>query len=115
MVAEERVDQFVAAWAETDAAKRRALLDRCFDGDGLYRDKYGYVPGVEGLTVFIGNAQKFMPGLTLARIGPVRHAHGAICYEWTVTGPDGAVLSNGVSAGECSPEGKIRSLTGFWG
>lgn len=109
------VDQFIAAWGETDPGRRGALLAECFEPDGLYRDAYGYVPGLDGLNTFIGNAQKFMPGLTLARSGPVRHSHGQICYQWTMTGPDGKVLSNGISAGECSAEGKIRMLTGFWG
>lgn len=114
-IAEQVVDRFVAAWAEKDSAARRTLLASCFEADGLYRDAYGYVPGLDGLNVFIGNAQKFMPGLTLARSGPVRHAHGAICYPWTMTGPDGRVMSDGLSAGDCSPEGRIRQLTGFWG
>jgi uncharacterized protein YndB with AHSA1/START domain len=115
VVAEHVVDQFIAAWRESDAARRGALLAECFEPDGLYRDAYGYVPGIAGLSTFIANAQKFMPGLTLARTGAVRHAHGSICYQWTMTGADGKVVSNGISAGECSPEGRIRSLTGFWG
>jgi hypothetical protein len=24
-------------------------------------------------------------------------------------------MANGMSAGECTPEGRIRRLTGFWG
>jgi len=115
VVAEGLVDQFISAWGETNRDKRGALLAGCFEPDGLYRDAYGYVPGLDGLNTFIGNAQKFMPGLVLARSGAVRHAHGQICYQWTMTGPDGKVMANGISAGECSPEGKIRSLTGFWG
>jgi uncharacterized protein YndB with AHSA1/START domain len=115
VVAEAVVDEFIAAWGETDPGKRGTMLAQCFEPDGLYRDAYGYVPGVGGLNTFLGNAQKFMPGLTLARTGPVRHAHGQICYQWTMTGPDGTVMASGMSAGECTPEGRIRSLTGFWG
>lgn len=114
-VAESAVDRFLAAWAEPDSERRRVLLEGCFEPDGLYRDAYGYVPGLDGLNTFIGNARKFMPGLALIRTGPVRQAHGAICYPWTMNGPDGAVMSRGLSAGECSPEGRIRTLTGFWG
>jgi uncharacterized protein YndB with AHSA1/START domain len=110
-VAESIVDRFVAAWQEQDAALRGAHLEACFAPDGLYRDAYGYVPGRDGLNVFIGNALKFMPGLTLRRDGAVRHAHGTLWYPWSMTGPDGSVVMGGVSVAECTAEGRISRMT----
>ena len=113
-VAEVTVDRFVAAWNESDSEQRAAVLRECFDEEGLYRDAYGYVPGLLGLNTFIGNARKFMPPFTVERTGPVLQTHGQICYPWQLTGSDGSKLAQGVSAGSCSPTGKLRILTGFW-
>lgn len=113
--AESTVDRFVSAWREPDAAARRSVLETCFAADAVYRDAYGYVPGLDGLNVFIGNALKFMPGLTLRRDGPVRHAHGTIWYPWSMTGPDGTSVMSGVSVGECAADGRLLRLTALPG
>lgn len=115
VAADRVVDRFIAAWNEGDAEARRAILADCFESDGLYRDAYGYVPGRDGLNTFITNARKFMPPMTMTRSGPVRHTHGQLCWPWAVTTADGKPMASGVSAGDCTPEGRFRSVTGFWG
>ncbi|MGH9887912.1 MAG: SRPBCC family protein, partial [bacterium] len=88
-IAEPAIDVYHAAWGETDSAKRRALLDRCWAADAIFRDAMGYAEGRDELSDYIAGAQRFSPNVAFERVGDVRHAHGFVHYGWRFRAPDG--------------------------
>ncbi|HSM04385.1 MAG TPA: SRPBCC domain-containing protein [Longimicrobiales bacterium] len=113
-VLESRIDAFVAAWNEEDPERRRDLLAGCWAPDGLFVDRMGYVPGREAMETFIANARRFMPGVGMERTGPIRETHGRVHFPWRLTGPDGAVVGEGLDVGRLDGEGRFVELAGFW-
>jgi hypothetical protein len=73
------------------------------------------VAGASELTLHIGAAQRFMPGLRLTRKGDARHCQGTVLADWTATGPDGTPRGQGTNVFALGPDGRIESVTGFWG
>jgi hypothetical protein len=67
------VDAWFTAWAEPDEATRTASLSAIASSDVRMRDRFSSVTGVPELTLHIGAAQHFMPGMRLQRKGDARH------------------------------------------
>ncbi len=112
-VAERAVDDYLRAWGETDDAKRRALLERVWTSDAVFKDAMGYVDGLEAFDAYIGNAQRFSSGLNLVRNGPLTHSHGHVAFDWKIVGPDGQAFASGFNVGELNASGQFLSMVGF--
>jgi uncharacterized protein YndB with AHSA1/START domain len=113
--AAELVDAWFTAWAEPDETARTARLSAIASGDVRMRDRFSAVEGVPELTLHIGAAQRHMPGLRLRRTGEARHCQGTVIAEWTAVGPDEAPRGQGTNVFTLSSDGRIESVTGFWG
>jgi uncharacterized protein YndB with AHSA1/START domain len=111
----ELVDAWFAAWAEPDEAARRANLESIASPDVRMRDRFSCVEGLDELMPHLSAAQRHMPGLRLARKGEARHCQGTVIAEWTAAGPDGAPRGQGTNVFTLGPDGRIESVTGFWG
>lgn len=107
-----RVDGWFAAWAETDAAARRAALEALVAPDVRFRDRHAAIAGLDDLDSHIGMAQKFMPGVRLARQGEPRHCQGRVLVEWTATA-SGAPAGTGANLFEFDARTRIADVTGF--
>ena len=112
-VAERAVDDYLGAWSETDDVKRRAILERVWRRDAVFKDPMGYVDGLEALDSYIGNVQRFSPGLSLARSGALTHSHGHVAFDWKIVGADGQTYGTGFNVGELDGAGQFRSMVGF--
>lgn len=108
------VDRWFAAWSMTDAAEREGALAAIASPALQFRDRFGATDGIADLVPHIGAAQVFMPGLTLARRGDIRHCQGTVLAEWTATAPDGQARGAGTNVFVFGPDGRIVSATGFW-
>ncbi|HUR21155.1 MAG TPA: SRPBCC domain-containing protein [Vicinamibacterales bacterium] len=113
--AAEKVDTWFGAWAETNAAVRETMLVSVALPSVQFRDQFSCVDGLTELMPHITAAQKFMPGLKLAREGDVRHCQGTVLANWKATGPDGAPRGQGTNVFHMAPDGRIQSATGLWG
>jgi len=109
------VDAWFAAWSERDEAARRASLAAIASPDVRMRDRFSSVEGADELMPHISAAQRFMPGLRLRRKGDVRHCQGTVIAEWSAVGPDEAPRGQGTNVFTLGPDGRIESVTGFWG
>jgi uncharacterized protein YndB with AHSA1/START domain len=109
------VDTWFSAWAEPDEAVRTASLSAIASTDVRMRDRFSSVTGVPELTLHIGAAQHFMPGMRLQRKGEARHCQGTVIAEWTAVGPDEAPRGHGTNVFALGSDGRIESVTGFWG
>lgn len=109
------VDAWFAAWAEPDEAARKASLATIASPDVRMRDRFSSVEGTDELMPHITAAQHFMPGLHLTRTGEPRHCQGTVIAEWTAAGADGTPRGQGTNVFTLGPDGRIESVTGFWG
>jgi hypothetical protein len=115
MSAQEKVADYMAAWAETDHAKRRAVLERCWAPDGVYLDPLGRAEGRDGFAEHIGGFHERFPGHRLEVSSGVDEHDGYLRFAWMMRDPDGAVVLEGVDFGELDADGAIRSIVGFFG
>jgi uncharacterized protein YndB with AHSA1/START domain len=113
--AEALVERWFAAWAETDAARRRALLEACTTADVIYRDDFAALEGREDLDSHIAATHVHMPGMRLERQGPLAKSQGAALVRWRALRPDGGAAGSGTSFVDFAPEGRIARVAGFWG
>jgi uncharacterized protein YndB with AHSA1/START domain len=109
-----RVDDWFAMWADADATSRASRLGGMAVPDVRMRDRFSAVEGIDELTLHIGAAQRFMPGLRLQREGPARHCQGVIVADWLAVGADGQTRGRGTNVFTLAADGKIETVTGFW-
>lgn len=112
--AAEAVDRWFAAWADPDGASRAAALDVIAAPDVVFRDRYSLLSGVEDLSAHMAAAQRFMPGIRLARSGVARHCQGAVLVDWQAVDAAGAVKGTGSTVFTMNADGRIETATGFW-
>jgi uncharacterized protein YndB with AHSA1/START domain len=108
------VDGYFAAWGEPDASVRLRTLAAVVTPDVTFRDAFGCIRGRDDLTDHVAAVQVHMPGLCLERSGDVRQCQGAALADWIAVAKDGAPRGRGTSVFELAPDGRIRSVVGFW-
>ena len=109
------VDAWFAAWAEPDETAREAALAAIAAPDVRMRDRFSCIEGMRELMPHLSAAQEHMPGMRLQRTGEARHCQGTVLADWTAVGPDGAPRGKGTNVFTLGPDGRIESVTGFWG
>jgi uncharacterized protein YndB with AHSA1/START domain len=111
--AEALADDWFAAWAEADDEARRAILAAiCAEGI-VFRDRYSALESIAEISLHAGAAQKFMPGVKLARQGKARRCQGMFLVDWVAAGPDGKAMMTGANVWECDAAGKLIRVTGL--
>ena len=110
---QEIVERYLAAWNETDASRRRKLVDELWSEDGSYTDPLADAHGRAEIDGLIGAVQEQFPDFVFTLGGPVDGHHNQARFTWHL-GPSGtepvvigfvvAVLNGG---------GQIRSVYGF--
>jgi hypothetical protein len=78
----------------------------------VFRDRYSTLDGIDEVAAHIAAARRFMPGITLARTGAVRHCQGVVLADWSATKPDGAAVMSGTNVFVLGPDRKFTSVTG---
>jgi hypothetical protein len=111
----ETVAAYGAAWAETDEGKRRELLERAWAEDGTYLDPSGHAEGREGLATHIAGFQQTFAGHRIDFTSGVDEHDGYLRFAWTMTGPDGNSVMEGVDFGRLDEDGRLASIVGFFG
>jgi hypothetical protein len=105
-------DHYIAAWNETDADARRALIARTWAEDATYVDPIMTGAGHDQISAMIGAAQAQFPGFHFVLTGKVDAYADKMRFTWGA-GPTGAtpVVEGAdfvVLAGE-----KLKAVTGF--
>lgn len=113
--AAERVDAFLRAWGEPDAARRRELLASCAAEAIVFRDAFSATEGIEELLANLEAVRTHMPGLILERSGDVRVSHGTALVAWTARRESGEEVGRGSNVVDFSPDGRLARVVGFWG
>ncbi|MGY1638727.1 nuclear transport factor 2 family protein [Geodermatophilus sp. SYSU D00742] len=109
------VEKYAAAWRETDAAAREALLEACWADDGVYCDPQSRAEGRDGLSALIGSFHDTYPGARIDVVSGVDEHDGHPRFAWRMYAADGSVALEGMDFGEVDGEGALRRIVGFFG
>ena len=109
------VDTYFEAWNEPDADTRRALAEKAWAGDSRYVDPVSDVTGADGFAGMVAGIQEQFVGHSVVRTSAIDQHHDQIRFEWELRAPDGTIVIAGVDYGELAPDGRLQSITGFFG
>ncbi len=106
-------DRYLAAWNETDAERRRALIGQTWTESAVYVDPLMRGEGHAGIDAMIAGVQARFPGFVFRRVTPV-DAHGEhLRFTWEL-GPAGeSALVVGTDFATVSDDGRLKGMTGF--
>lgn len=103
------------AWAESDAGKRRALLEEAVTEDVVFMDAFACIHGLEELAAHIEAARMHMQGVSLVMAGPPAQCQGNVAVRWVARGADGSQQGQGLNTGVLTPDGRLARVVGLWG
>jgi hypothetical protein len=111
--AHEIAARYVAAWNETDAGRRRALVAALWTEDASYVDPMMAGEGHDGIEGLIAGVQARFPGFRFSLSGRPNGYGDRLRFSWDL-GPDGAEpLVQGTDFAVLAGDGRIRAVTGF--
>jgi len=109
------VDTYLAMWNEPDRATRLALIERAWTTEGRYVDPLQEAQGHDALSAMVDAIQEQFPGQRFRRQSGVDSHHDQVRFAWDLATPDGAVTVAGVDVGVVADDGRLVSITGFFG
>jgi hypothetical protein len=109
------VDAYIAMWNEEDPAARAALIAEAWTDDAEYLDPLLEASGPAGLSEMVATVHQHYPGHRFRRLTGVDVHHDRIRFGWDLVAPDGAVFVAGVDVGTLAADGRLRTITGFFG
>jgi SnoaL-like domain len=110
----EIIDTYIAAWNETDDARRLELVTRAWAPDATYVDPLMSGEGHKGIDAMIAAAQQQFPQHRFElSFGPDAH-NGNVRFAWQLYGPDGGEpVAAGADFGSLAGDGRLQAVTGF--
>lgn len=76
------IDRYLEAFNETDAARRRELVEALFSDESTYTDPQVQLRGAAEVDGFIAQTQSQFPGFTFRLGGPVDAHHEQMRFQW---------------------------------
>jgi hypothetical protein len=108
------VANYIAAWNETDAGRRREIVARVWAEDGAYLDAHRAGEGHAAIAAMIGAAQEQLPGYRFRLAGGIEAHHDCVRFSWAAGGaPDAPLFFAGTDFATLAPDGRFRAVTGF--
>ena len=105
-------ETYIAAWNETDAKARRAMIADTWTPDAIYVDPMAAVAGHDGLDALIAGVQERCPGFRFELIGQA-DGHGEnVRFSWGL-GPVGADAPIKGTDFVQVEDGRLKVVTGF--
>lgn len=110
----EAVANYIAAWNETDAAKRRAIIARTWSEDGGYLDSHREGTGHDAIDAMIGATQDHFSGYRFRLASSIEAHHGRVRFSWTAGGTvEAPLFFAGTDFATIAPDGRFTMVTGF--
>jgi hypothetical protein len=111
------IEEYMAAWNETDKSIRTALLKSCWADKISYFDPGGpqadTLAGLDKIIVdFLTNEQ--LKRMSVVAATGVDLHHHMFRVGWKVTNQDGNILATGIDYGEFNEEGRLTKVVGFF-
>ncbi len=107
------VTDYLAAWNETEAERRRELIGRTFTEHATYLDPLMSGEGHDGIDTMIAAVQEKYPEHIFVAVGEPDAHHDRIRFSWHLVPNGGQPIALGVDFGELAEDGRLRSVIGF--
>lgn len=112
-VFDETLKAYFAAFAETDRARRKALLLRCLTEDAeIWWPRF--FKGHESISDKIDGFHSRMPGARLVLASGLYICRNIARFKVAIIGADGALVDEGESVNEFAQDGRIARVFPFW-
>lgn len=109
------LDGYFEMWNTTDAAARRAVIERVWAPDGRSTDPMAAVQGHDEIDAMVGGTQAVYVDHRFRLAGePDRH-HDRLLFFWEMIDGDGGTVVAGLDSVLLADDGRIADLTGFFG
>ena len=109
------IDTYLAAWNETDAARRLQLVQQAWADDGCLTDPPLAAEGHTAISEMAAALHGQFPGHRFRRASAIDMHHDALRFAWELVAPDGSVALAGMDVGHLAADGRLRRITGFFG
>lgn len=110
----ETIANYIAAWNETDADKRRAIIARTWMEDGGYLDAHREGTGHDAINAMIDATQDRFAGYRFRLASGIEAHHGRVRFSWTAGGtPEAPLFFAGTDFATFASDGRFRMVTGF--
>ncbi|HJS84040.1 MAG TPA: nuclear transport factor 2 family protein [Acetobacteraceae bacterium] len=110
----ETVAGYIAAWNETDPARRREIIARTWSEDGSYLDAHRDGTGHAAIDAMIAAAQEQFAGYRFRLSSGIEAHHGHVRFSWSAGGTEQAPLFfGGTDFAALAEDGRLRAVTGF--
>jgi hypothetical protein len=109
------VDTYFSMWNEEDKTRRLQHIERAWAGDARYVDPLLEAEGHDGLSDMVANVHTSYPGHRFRRLSAVDSHHDHVRFAWELAAPDGTTTVAGIDVGTLAADGRLRSITGFFG
>lgn len=103
---------YIAAWNETDAARRGRLIEETFTAGVVYHDPIMQGDGHAGLDQLIAGVHQRFPGFRFTRKGDASGFADNVRFSWTL-GPEGIEAPIEGTDFATLVDGKLARVTGF--
>jgi hypothetical protein len=111
---EDIAKRYIGSWNETDAARRRALIDELYGADGGYTDPNVELRGPSEIDAFVGATQARFPGYVFTLGSVVDGHHSQSRFNWHATAPDASEPAYvGFDVIATDGDGRVRQVYGF--
>jgi hypothetical protein len=105
-------EDYITAWNETDATRRRALLESTWTPAATYVDPVAKGAGLAEIDNIIGSVQRRFPGFIFSLSGNADGHANVVRFSWALGPKDGAAIVKGTDF--IARDGdKIATVTGF--
>ena len=105
--------RYIAAWDETDAVRRRALIAAAFTPEATYVDPMMSNAGHDGLDAMIGAVQQQFAGLRFKLHGKQDGHNNVVRFSWALAADGAEPVAIGTDIVVLAAVGRISSVTGF--
>ena len=110
----ETVIGYIAAWNETDAERRRALIAQAWAEDARYVDSHRDSTGHAAINAMIATVQQRFPGYRFRLSSGIEVHHDRLRFSWTAGGvPEAPLFFGGTDFAVLASDGRLGAVTGF--
>lgn len=107
------VEEYLAAWNETDPVARRARIEKVWAPEATYTDPLVAIRGHEQIADTIGAVQQQFPAFVFTRVGEIDAHHEQIRFRWGL-GPAGQEpVVIGFDVAVTDAHGRLQQVYGF--
>jgi hypothetical protein len=110
----ETIVNYIAAWNETDARRRRVIIEKTWSGDGSYLDSHLDGKGHAAIDAMIAAVQDRFPGYRFRLSSGIEAHHDRVRFSWSAGGTEAAPLFfGGTDFATLAGDGRFLTVTGF--